>query len=416
MSSNNYRSLLSLPSPGRRRIAIHVTPAAERALKRLHPWLYENAITDQSGEGQPGDLAVIFDNKDKFLAVGLLDPTSHIRVRVLAHHKPIKIDRDFFKRQLSVAVKTREHLPKNTTGYRLVHGGNDQFPGLVIDRYASTMVIKLYTTAWLPHLADVLDGLLSISSCDRVIIRFSRQVLAFKDLSYKLQDGEVLFGPPITKPILFQENGLWFEADPVNGHKTGFYLDQRENRERISRLSVGKNILNVFAYTGGFTVYSAYGGAKNVTSLDISKPALEVAERNFSRNRERYSTKTCGHETIIGDAFQVLNKIRNQGRKFDLVIIDPPAFAKEKSQVQRAIASYMKLSRHGLHLLRRGGILVQSSCSRQVLPHDFFSAIHKTARNMRRNLKEIKRTGHPIDHPIRFKESAYLKCLFTIAE
>jgi 23S rRNA (cytosine1962-C5)-methyltransferase len=390
-----------------------VTPAAERALKGSHPWLYKNAITRQSGEGKPGDVAVIFDNKNKFLAIGLLDPTSNIRVRVLAHHEQKKINRDFFERQLIDSANVRKSLPENTTGYRLVNGGNDHLPGLVIDRYATTIVIKLYSPAWFPYLPDIIDGLKNISNYDRVIIRLSRQVEKLHDLNFQLRDGEILVGPPIIKPIVFQENGLLFITDPVHGHKTGFYLDQRENRERLSKLTAGKTILNVFAYTGGFSVYAAFGGAEKVTSLDISKPALKFAGRNFELNRQSYPSMVCDHQTIVGDAFQVLNQLKSQNRTFDVIIIDPPAFAKEKSQVQGAIASYMKLTRLALHLLRRSGTLVQASCSRQVSESDFFSAVHRAARDVRRNLSEIVRTAHPIDHPVGFKEGAYLKCLFT---
>ena len=414
MSSQRPNSLSRLPSPGPKRIAIHVTPAAERALQKSHPWLYESAITHQSGEGKPGDLAVIFDKNRHFLAVGLYDPTSHIRVRVLAHHNPAQINRDFFEKQLHNAAKVREELPENTTGYRLVHGGNDHLPGLVIDRYASTLVVKLYSLAWLPHLVDVIEGLKSISQWERIILRFSRQVNKFQALLFQLQDGEVLEGSPITQPILFQENGLWFESDPISGHKTGFYLDQRDNRERLSKLTAGKSVLNVFAYTGGFSIYAAFGGATKVTSLDISKPALKAANRNFTYYQRNFPHKICDHETIVGDAFQVLNQLKNQHRLFDVVIIDPPAFAKDNTQVHSAIAAYKRLTHLGINLLRNSGILVQASCSSQIDPHDFYSTVHNAAEEMKRKLKEIERTAHPIDHPIGFKEGGYLKCLFAI--
>ncbi len=415
MSLTPIKSLSRIPPASSKRIAIRVTAQAEQALRKFHPWLFNTSITNQSKEGKPGDLAVIFDNARRFLAIGLYDPTSPIRVRVLAHRVPVPINRDFFVDQIGAAANIREALHENTTGYRLVHGGNDKLPGLVVDRYADTLVIKLYTPAWFPHLKDIITGLEAISKWERIILRLSRSLHRFPELLYQLRDGEVLSGSSITGPVLFQENGFWFEADPVKGHKTGFYLDQRDNRARVGNLAKGKSVLNVFAYNGGFSVYAACGGARQVTSLDISKSALEAAKRNFTYNKENTLLKLCNHETVIGDAFNVLANIKTR-QHYDMVIIDPPSFAKDRSQVQKAISAYKQLTRLGLNLLRSEGILVQASCSSRVAANDFFAAIHKSAREMGRGLKEIERTNHPIDHPIGFTEGAYLKCLFASAQ
>jgi len=413
MSTAVQNSLSRIPFPDAKRIALRVTPAAESALRRGHPWLYEAAITNQSRGGKPGDIAVIFDKNRKFLAVGLYDPTSPLRVRVLAHHKPVQINRDFFEKQLHKAEQIRKAIPDNTTGYRLVHGGNDALPGLVVDRYAESLVIKLYTPAWLPHLVDILTGLNAISHWERIVLRLSRKVAKNTAHLYQVQDGEILTGSPISSPILFQENSLWFEADPVHGHKTGFYLDQRENRARLSKLVAGKSVLNVYAYSGGFSIYAAQGGATHVTSLDISKPALEASKRNFILNMQNPSIKRCNHEVIIGDAFQVLPLLYEQKRQFDLVVIDPPSFAKDKSQVQRALSTYKRLTHLALNLLPKGSILVQASCSSRVSTDDFYNAVQTAAVEIGRNLHEIERTTHPIDHPIGFYEGSYLKCLFA---
>jgi len=394
---------------------MRVTPAAEGALKRGHPWLFDQAIIDQSHDGEPGDLAVVFDRKRKFLGIGLYDPYSPIRVRLLAHHQPIKIDSQFYKRRLLKVAKIRTSLPHDTTGFRLIHGGSDNFPGLVMDAYAQTLVLKLYTPAWVPHLNGVLPHLNEIHSYDRIILRFSREAVKHPDYLFGLTDGSYVHGCGLENPIIFQENGWFFESDPIAGHKTGFYLDQRDNRAWVGRFSSGKSVLNSFAYTGGFSVYAAGGGARSVTSLDISRPALEAAQRNFAHNFDNPNVKACSHVVHQGDVFKTLTELTDRGVKFDIVIIDPPSFAKKKSEISRAVAAYIRLTHLGLKVLQPGGTLVQASCSSQVDSETFFSAVHTAALADDRPLKEIQRTTHPIDHPIGFKESAYLKCLFAAA-
>ncbi len=209
--------------------------------------------------------------------------------------------------------------------------------------------------------------------------------------------------------VLFKENGLTFEADPIHGQKTGFFLDQRENRLRVQKLSKGKSVLNVFAYTGGFSVYAARGGAKEVVSVDVSQQALEAAVRNMEHNK----LTNVHHETIAEDAFDALAKMKSQNRLFDMVIIDPPMFAQSEKQIVSALAAYHKLTRLGLGVLKKGGTLVQASCSSRVDAESFFDAVNKTARDSGRRLTEIERTGHAFDHPIGFNEGAYLKCLFA---
>jgi len=394
---------------------LRINRRAERALRGGHPWLFESAITHQNHDGKPGDIAVVFDKDRKFLAVGLYDPTSHIRVRLLAHHKPTKIDRDFFESQLRIAVQVRAALSSETTGYRLVHGGNDGFPGLVIDRYGETLVLKIYSPAWLLHLGNFLERLSEVIHFKHAVLRLSRAIQKQPQYLYGLRDGISLMGNQINTPIRFQENGLWFEADPLLGHKTGFYLDQRENRARVGALVKGKSVLNVFAYTGGFSVYAAYGGAVQVVSLDISLPALEAAQRNFAHNQHLPEVSSCEHEILSGDAFEILAALHSKGRRFDLIVIDPPSFAKSQPEIQGAIKAYQQLTRLGLNVLTSGGILVQASCSSRVSQDEFFPAVHRAALEVGRSLQEIERTAHPLDHPIGFREGAYLKCLFATA-
>jgi 23S rRNA (cytosine1962-C5)-methyltransferase len=402
-------SLSQLPGASAKRIAVRITPPAERALRQGHPWVFDQSITEQSHTGTPGDLAVIFDDKRRFLAIGLYDPTSTIRVRILQAREPATINTDWFQKRLANAAQLRAALDeKNTNGYRLVHGENDGLPGLVLDRYAETLVLKLYTPAWIPHLKDFRDALSQVSPAQYLILRLSRSLQKQTEFLHGLSDGMTLslHAPPSL--ILFKENGLVFEVDPLRGQKTGFFLDQRENRARVEKLSRDRSVLNVFAYSGGFSVYAARGGAREVVSVDVSAPALEAAVRNMKHNN-----LTVPHETIAEDAFEVLARMASQNRLFDLVIIDPPMFAQSEKQVASALSAYRKLTRLSLNVLRKGGTLVQASCSSRVDANTFFETVHQSAKEAGRRLTELERTGHALDHPISFKEGAYLKCLFA---
>jgi len=299
---------------------------------------------------------------------------------------------------------------KNTTGYRLVDGENDGLPGLVIDRYADTLVLKLYTPAWIPHLKDFCDALARVSPATHLTLRLNRSLQKQTEYLHGLSDGMTLSLLPPPSLILFKENGLIFESDPIHGQKTGFFLDQRDNRARVELLSKDKSVLNLFAYTGGFSVYAARAGAKEIVSVDVSAPALEGAVRNMTHNK-----LTVPHETIAEDVFEVLARMESQKRLFDLVIIDPPMFAQREKQIDVALSAYRKLTRLGLSVLQKGGILVQASCSSRVESDSFFESIHQSANEAGRRLTEIERTGHALDHPVRFKEGAYLKCLFATA-
>ena len=409
-----------IPEPSARNIALRVIPAAERALREGHPWLFADSIREQSHEGAPGDLAVVFDRKGRFLAVGLYDPHSSIRVRILQHGEPAPIGRAWFAARLEAAAARRASLrerpaAQRTTGYRLAHGENDGLPGFVVDRYEETLVIKLYTAAWVPHLPDVLMALTDIAPARQLVLRLGRAMQGRPQDLHGLKDGLVLFGPPVEDALLFWENGLRFEADPIRGQKTGFYLDQRENRARVEPLAGGKHVLNVFAYTGAFSVYAARGGARQVVDVDASAPALAAAERNLAHNRHIPAVARAQHETVVEDAFEALARMGEAGRGFEVVIIDPPAFARRSAQVQGALSAYGSLTELGLGVLSPGGTLIQASCSSPLDAETFFDTVHGAARRVGRPLQELERTGHPVDHPVTFAEGAYLKCLFARA-
>ena len=405
-----------VPAPSERRIALRVSAAAERTLRQNHPWIYDQAIARQSDRGQPGDLAVIFDRDRKFLAIGLYDPTSPIRVRILQGRKPAPIDGAWFEARLRQAVDRRAPLAgADTTAYRLVHGENDGLPGLVIDRYDHTLVLKLYTLAWVPHLRTLIDAMARPMPAKRLVLRLSRSAQAHRKHLHGLSDGLILSGPPLDEPIVFLEHGLRFEADPIHGQKTGFFLDQRDNRARIEPMTANRAVLDAFAYTGGFSVYAARGHAREVLTVDVSRPALSAARRNMALNRRHPAVGSATHRLITGDGFDVLENLRSRKRRFDVVIVDPPSFAATQAQVKPALRAYDRLTRLALGVLAPKGTLMIGCCSTHIGAQTFFSTVQRAASAARRPLQVLSRTQHPLDHPITFPEGAYLKALFAIA-
>lgn len=407
-----------LPKPGQKRLALRLSPAGEKAVRRGLPWIYDSWVPPDT-VGNPGDLGVVFDGKKKFLGIGLWDPDSTIRLRMLHHGTPATIDATWLATKLSQGYARRAALLADreapTDGFRLCNGENDGLPGLVVDAYADTCVIKLYTAAWVPWLGAIRDGLVALHPWERLVLRLNRAMQSNPRTLHGLRDGQILSGPALTGPVLFSENGIIFEAEPVIGQKTGFFLDQRDNRARVGRLSAGQDVLNVFSYTGGFSVYAARGGARSVASVDISQPAMDAACRNFALNAHLPEVAACRHEPVARDAFAALEEMRRQNRRFGVVILDPPMFAQSKDEVENALAAYARLTRLGLTVLEPGGILVQASCSNRVPAEDFFACIHQTAEAAGRPLREIERTGHAVDHPVSFEQGSYLKCLFATA-
>ena len=402
----------ALPQVSERRVAVRVTPAALREVRAGSPWVFDGSVTSATDSGGAGDLAVVFDDKRRFAAIGLWDPASPIRIKVLHAGAPTTIDDAWWRGALRSAFERRASLAQDdeTNAYRLVHGENDGLPALVVDRYASTLVVKLYSPAWFPHLAVVVDGLTELLVPERIVLRLARAVAGAD--TFGLADGDVLVGEAPTGPVLFRERGLTMEADVVRGQKTGHFLDQRDNRSLVRGLAAGRDVLDVFASTGGFALAAAAGGAHSVHLVDQSAPALATAERNLGHNRRLRAVRECATRSTVGDAFDVLaaldRRADRDADRFDVVILDPPSFASRQTQVDRALRAYAALTRLGVALLRPGGVLVQASCSSRVTPDQFFETVLGAA-----HLHEMRRTGHALDHPISFPQGAYLKALFA---
>jgi 23S rRNA (cytosine1962-C5)-methyltransferase len=388
-------------SPRTNRLRLRVTATAENYLRAGHPWIFSDSVREQNRKGAAGELAVIFDRNDKFLAIGFFDPDSPIRVRVLHVGKPLTIDTQFWRGRLDAALKHREGLfDERTTGYRIINGESDGWPGLVLDRYDTTLVIKIYTVAWLERLIEISALIRERLNPENLVVRYSRNI----------QPSDSTQQSAAETPVVFLENGIRFEAEVRRGQKTGFFLDQRENRRIVETLARGRTVLNAFSFSGGFSLYAARGGSKSVTDLDISAHALASAKRNFALNSGDATIASCRHEPIQADVFDWL--AGNASRKFDLIVLDPPSLAKREAERAGAIRAYGKLVESGISHLTYGGILVACSCSAHVSAEEFFGAVRQAAVRSGRRFSELQTTHHAPDHRASFKEADYLKGIY----
>ncbi|MDA0813507.1 MAG: class I SAM-dependent rRNA methyltransferase [Verrucomicrobia bacterium] len=398
-------------------LKITLTPAAEHAVRAGHPWVFADRVKSQNREGTSGELAIIYDRRNRYFAVGLYDALSPIRVRILVHGDSVRVDDDWFRDRIAVAARMRDEYfaDGKTTGYRWVNGESDGLPGMVLDRYGAVGVVKVYTAAWLPCLSDgrFLDWVRS--SCPAAsswVLRLSRNIHGPASKA-GLADGDVLLGKREDVEVTtFIENGVTFEAEPVKGQKTGFFLDQRDNRSRVRDLARDADVLNVFSHAGGFSVHAAVGGARSATDVDISKHALDAATRNMQINRAHHpGVSQCRHKTVQADAFEWLANAAKDGASYDVVVIDPPSLAKRQAESVGALEAYQRLARNGVKLLRPGGVLVAASCSAHVSAEPFFKVVRQVAWQHGDAGSELFASGHAIDHPARIPEAHYLKCL-----
>jgi len=389
-----------------KRLAVKLTAKGENYVLQGHPWVFSDSIVKINDEAKTGDLAIIFrKRKNAMIGIGLYDASSPIRIKIIySHSKPVQIDNVFFLHKIQQAYKKRLPLLKTkTSSYRMIFGENDGFPSLIADVYDSVLVVKLYSEIWLPYLKTILESLVQVSGCDTVVMRLSRGLQ--QSTSHQLIDGEVVYGTLDHDVVEFVEHGVNFSANVIKGHKTGYFLDHRDNRRQVGLLSKNKTVLDVFSYAGGFSVHALAHGAKEVTSLDISAQALEIAIQNGKLNP--YSGK---HNTLAGDAFKILEQLILEKKRFDVVVIDPPSFAKQQSEILLAKKKYAQLARLGEKLTARGGLLVLASCSSRVTSSVFYDINEQTLNSTKRSFSVEQQTQHDIDHPVGFPEGAYLKC------
>ena len=388
-------------------VRLELAKGLGRHLRAGHPWVFRKALA-QVPRIPPGSVVDLTEG-GKFVARGYFDPHSAISVRVLTRDPRETIDANFFRQRIKQAVQLRQELLDltDTDSYRLIHGEGDGLPGVIVDLYAGFAVLKLYSAGLTPYRAIIVEALgTSVPGLKGVI---GRDELARDDFDHDEEkgSGRVLWGQAAPELIEIKERGAKFLVDAYRGQKTGFFLDQRENRFLIRKLAKGRDVLNCFCFTGGFSVNAALGGAKSVFSVDQDADAIAIARENFLRN----GLPAEKHDFLAADVFKLIGSFKDEGRTFDMVILDPPAFAKSQRAVEAAIDGYASLNRQALAILRPGGLLVTASCSARVTPNDFQGAIKEAAYNAGAELVLEEERYQPPDHPIRlqFPEGRYLK-------
>ena len=389
---------------------VYLKAGKEESLKRFHPWVFSGAIARIEGEPEEGEIVDVYTSKKEFIACGHFQIGS-IAVRVLTFRQE-EINRDFWKRRLEVALDLRRSLnlvdnPENNT-YRLVHGEGDNLPGLIIDVYGQTAVMQAHSAGMHVYRMEIAEALSEVmGDIVQHIYYKSETTLPFKaDLGP--ENGFIKGGSPENVAL---ENGLKFHVDWLKGQKTGFFVDQRENRHLLERYSKGRNVLNMFCYTGGFSFYAMRGGANLVHSVDSSAKATDLTNQNVELNfpgDER-------HQAFAEDAFKYLDRM---GDQYDLIILDPPAFAKHRDALRNALRGYSKLNAKAFEKIKPGGILFTFSCSQVVDKKDFRNAVFTAAAQSGRSVRILHQLTQPGDHPVNIyhPEGEYLKGLVLYVE
>ena len=379
-----------------------------RHLRAGHPWVFRKALA-RAPRGLPAGTIVDVVEGDRFVARGYYDPTSAITVRVLTREEGEAVDAGFWRRRVARALALRKELVRGTSAYRLLHGESDGLPGVVADRYDRFAVIKLYSAGLTPWRDDIVEALRA--ECGDLAGVYGRdEIPRDDDDEGGSPEGRVLWGAEPPELIAIDEHGMKILVDVRRGQKTGLFLDQRENRRMVRDLARGRpEALNLFSYTGGFSVAAALGGSSHVVSSDLDQDALALARETFRQN----GLDPADHAFAQGDAFDLLALYKKQGRRFDLVVCDPPAFAKSQKAVEGALAGYASLNRAALHVLSPGGLLVTCSCSARVSAEQFTEAVKEAAFKLRIELSLVTETRQPPDHPVslQFREGRYLKAL-----
>jgi 23S rRNA (cytosine1962-C5)-methyltransferase len=381
----------------------------EKSLRRRHPWIFSGAV--EKASGKVGDTVEVRDSTGKALALAAYSPKSQIRARVWTFDAAESIDAGFFRKRIEKALALREALAaaKHTNALRLVNAESDGLPGLVVDRYADVLVAQFLAAGVERWRDTILDLLTEVSGCEAIFERSDAEVRKLEGFETKV--GFARGNRNASRcPII--EHGLNFRVDVEQGQKTGFFLDQRENRQRVRSLAAGREVLDGFSYTGGFAIAALAGGAKRVQAIESSKDAIQVAQENLAAN----PLDAAKIEFAQGDVFAKLRTLRDQNAKFDLVVLDPPKFAPSAAQVKNAARAYKDINLWALKLLTPGGLLATFSCSGGVSAELFQSIVAGAAVDAGAEAKIIERFGAAADHPValEFPEGEYLKGLLVL--
>lgn len=390
---------------------IILKPTREKSLLRRHPWIFSGAVDRVQGDLQPGETVDVLDAKRRFLARAAYSPSSQIRARVWTFDETEQVDADFFRRRIDSALALRSTLNLSTVSdaVRLIHAESDHLPGLIVDRYGDVLVLQSLTAGsefWRDTLADILLEKTGVSSI------YERSDADVRELEGLPVHNGPMRGTQHSSLITIQEYGLKFNVNIATGHKTGFYLDQRRNRHRIGELAQGRDVLNCFCYTGGFSIHAAAGGAKTVLSVDSSADALALGQENAALN----GYTGDGLEWREADVFQALRKFRDERRSFDMIILDPPKFAATVSQAEKAARGYKDINLLAFKLLRPGGILATFSCSGGIDAALFQKIVAGAALDAGVEASIVEHLAQDGDHPVslHFPEGTYLKGLICL--
>ena len=391
--------------------SVFLKPGKEESLKRFHPWVFSGAIARVEGEPEEGEVVDVYASDKKFIARGHYQVGS-IAVRVLSFTQE-PVDHDFWVRRLTVARELRRAMgligdPRTNT-YRLVHGEGDNLPGLIVDVYDRTAVMQAHSAGMHLDRMEVAAALEEVmGDTIKNIYYKSETTLPFKADLMSTENGFLKGGSPEN---IAMENGLKFHVDWLKGQKTGFFVDQRDNRALLERYAHGRHVLNMFCYTGGFSFYAMRGGAALVHSVDSSSKAIDLTNQNIALN----FPGDTRHQAFAEDAFKYLDRM---GGQYDLIVLDPPAFAKHRDALRNALRGYTKLNAKAFEKIRPGGILFTFSCSQVVTKQDFRNAVFTAAAQSRRSVRILHQLTQPGDHPVNIyhPEGEYLKGLVLYVE
>jgi 23S rRNA (cytosine1962-C5)-methyltransferase len=391
------------------RVKIVLKSGKDQSPRRYHPWIFSGAIKKIYGTPVEGDLVEVYDNKDEFLAIGHYQPGS-IAIRILSFTR-VEPDIDFFRERISKALTYREATGilnnPETNVFRLIHAEGDDLPGLIIDYYNGVAVMQMHSVG-MYRLRKEFTAILKELMGDKIRAVYDKSEGTIPHMSGISAQNEFLYGK--SDPLVVTENGFRFKIDWTTGQKTGFFIDQRESRKLLGEYTSGRNVLNMFGYTGGFSVY-AMKNAKLVHTVDSSASAIDLADENIKLN---YGDDPR-HESFKVDAFDFLNDIRD---KYDMIILDPPAFAKHQNVLANALQGYKRLNIKAIEQIKPGGIIFTFSCSQVVTKENFRKSVFAAAANTGRRVKILHQLGQPVDHPVNIyhPESEYLKGLVLYVE
>ena len=386
----------------------------ERSVLRRHPWIFSTSVAELDGRARPGDTVDVVDYRQRVLARAAWSPESHIRARIWTFDPAETVDDAFFKRRIAAAVARRQALPGLTgqAGLRLIHAESDGLPGLVADRYGDTVVIQLTAAGSDKWRRAICAALIKATGCQRIYERSDGDVRRLEGL--EPTTGWIQGGAP-DHGIVIEENGVRMGVDIVGGHKTGFYLDQRDNRRLLGQLAAGKRVLNCFCYTGGFSLQALAGGARAVISVDSSQPALDTAAANLALNPGLAPDHA---QWVCADVFDELRRLKEQGEQFDLIVLDPPKFAPTARHAETASRAYKDINLQAFKLLAPGAMLMTYSCSGGISLELFQQIVAGAALDAGRSARILGRLQGAADHPVdlAFPEGEYLKGLLIQAD